>query len=390
MFHSKALLHRCLLGTSLIAGLLISGCNHDSKDSAAEKVSRQLQTVLDTAVAKPETGYPGAILYARSADGVWQNSAGIGEINTQTAMNPDDKFRAGSMLKMLVSAVTLQLIEEGKLSLDATVPTVLPVNIAETLHNNEQITVQMLLNHTSGIPEPLNDAAFEQVATNPANIWAVGEWINLAATQNPLFAPGEGWSYSNANYLLLGMIIEQATGNTWRSEVRRRVIDRLALTNTFLPEPGDLSIPGNYAHGYIEGMDVTGIDPSMMDAAGGSALVTTASDLVRFLDAFLSGDLFQHSDTVNTLMSFVEAQDETGLPASYGLGLQHYVYAASEMMGHTGGTAGFAGCVFVFPAENITIAAMVNASEMESLFLDIVIPVFETLKEPAPTNGGNQ
>lgn len=386
MFYSNTLVRQRLLGISLIAGLLISGGNYNSKFDASQIISNQLQTILDAAISKPETSYPGAILYVRSASGVWQHSAGIGEINTQTAMRPDDRFRAGSMLKTLVSTVVLQLVEEGKLTLETTLPTVLPLNITEALQNNQRITVQMLLNHTSGIAEPLDNAVFDLIGAKPSNIWTAEEWIHRAAMQKPIFPPGEGWHYSNANYLLLGMIIEHTTGAPWRSEVQRRVIDLLALTNSSLPNPGDLNITGNYAHGYIKGLDVTNIDPSMLDAAGGGAFVTTASDISLFLDTLLSGALFQQNDTMKTLMSFVETQDETGLPSSYGLGLQRYIYEGNEMIGHTGGTAGFASCVFVFPSENITIAALVNSIEMKSLFLDIVFPTFETLKENTSTN----
>jgi D-alanyl-D-alanine carboxypeptidase len=381
MFHHQNWFYRCMLITSLLASLILNGISCASPTGSKDKIGNQLQAILDAAVAKPDAGYPGALLYVRSANVIWQKSSGLGEISTQTMMRADDKFRAGSILKMFVAAVTLQLVEEERFSLDATLPNVLPANIAAKFQDDERITVRMLLNHTSGLPEALTDEVIAQIGADPTKVWTAEEWLDLAAEQSQAFAPGEGWMYSNTNYILLGMVIENATGNSWRSEIRQRVIGRLGLTNTFLPEPGDLSIPGNYAHGYIDGgIDITSVDPSMMDAAGGSALVMTASDLARFLNSLLAGQLFQNSNTSHMLLTFVDAQDESGLPYGYGLGLQRYQYEGSEMIGHGGATAGFASCVFVFPGENLTIAAMINAEEMMNVYTDIVIPAFNTLK----------
>ena len=102
-----------------------------------------------------------------------------------------------------------------------------------------------------------------------------------------MFAPGASFSYSNTDYTLLGLIIEQITGRSWRHEVTRWVIRPLRLAHTDVPEPGDRSIAAPYAHGYValdgEVIDVN-LDPSFAGAAGGGALVTTVQDLARFLE----------------------------------------------------------------------------------------------------------
>ena len=89
-----------------------------------------------------------------------------------------------------------------------------------------------------------------QLARHPAKVWKVSEFLDLAAAQPPVFAPGTGFSYSNTDYNLLGLIIERITGRSWRHEVTRRVIRPLRLTRTSLPAPGDRSIKGAHAHGY--------------------------------------------------------------------------------------------------------------------------------------------
>ena len=123
----------------------------------------------------------------------------------------------------------------------------------------------------------------------------------MAAEQKPYFPPGEGFTYSNTDYNLLEVVIEQATGSTWREEVRTRVVEPLHMENTLLPEPGDLFIPSNYAHGYMDIggtlVDYSRIDSSMAGAAGGHALVTTTMDLAQFLEAMLSDKLFMKTGT---------------------------------------------------------------------------------------------
>ena len=110
----------------------------------------------------------------------------------------------------------------------------------------------MLLGHRAGIPDWDSPAIDEQVARDPAKVWKVAEFLDLAAAKPPLFAPGTSFSYSNTDYTLLGLIIERITGRSWRHEVTRRVIRPLRLARTALPAPGQRSIKGPLAHGYLE------------------------------------------------------------------------------------------------------------------------------------------
>ena len=109
--------------------------------------------------------------------------------------------------------------------------------------NAAAISVRMLLGHRSGIPEWITPAVNEEIARHPAKVWKVGEILDLAAAQPPVFPPGTSYTYSNTNYNLLGLIIEHLTGHSWRHEVSRRVIGPLGLTRTSLPAPGHRSMP---------------------------------------------------------------------------------------------------------------------------------------------------
>ena len=178
---------------------------------------------------------------------------------------------------------------------------------------------------------------------------------------------------------------EQATGRSWRAEIRERVIEPLDLENTLLPEPGDHSIPGNHAHGYFfyEGQvfDVSYVDPSMAGAAGGHALVTTVMDLARFLDAVLAGELFQNSGTLDEMLAYVAAAEGfEPWVVGYGLGLEVFEFPNGvKGLGHTGGTAGYIAYVVHLPEQDITIAGSWNFQEYYEMYLpllEILVPGF--------------
>jgi D-alanyl-D-alanine carboxypeptidase len=308
----------------------------------------------------------------------------LADIETNTPMRADDQFRAGSLMKPFISVVILQLVEEGLFSLDDPLTAVLPVRVTDKFAGSDQITVRMLLNHTSGIPEWSTAAADAEVAANPAKVWEVEEFLDLAAAQEPAFAPGEEHAYANTNYNLLGLVIEEATGRSWREEVRQRILQPLGLENTSLPEPGETAITGDHARGYepLDGqlVDFTAADPSMAGAAGGGALVTTAADLARFLAAVLAGELFQETGTLDELLTFVDAPDEAGVPYWYGLGMEKYVLPGNvEMIGHLGCTAGYCSAVHYLPAQEITVAAMINIKDPGSLYFQLFLPTLELL-----------
>jgi D-alanyl-D-alanine carboxypeptidase len=264
-------------------------------------LARQLQQALRDGLSDPATNFPGAILHVHSPTlGAWTGVAGLGRLAPATPMRPGDRFRAGSIVKPFVATAVLQLAERGKLSLDARLPDVLPTDVTRRFTGAADITVRMLLGHRSGIAEWDLPAIDLELARHPTKVWKVSEFLDLAAAQPPVFAPGQGFFYSNTDYNLLGLVIERITGRSWRHEVTRRVIAPLRLTSTSLPAPGNRSITGAHAHGYLmldgKTIDLTRVDPSFAGAAGASALITAAGDLARFIDALFDGRLFRPPD----------------------------------------------------------------------------------------------
>src|SRR5215218_3424197 len=290
------------------------------------ELARQLQRALRASLRDPGTTAPGAILHVRSPRlGRWTGVAGLGRVAPDVPMRRADRFRAGSIAKPFVAVVVLQLAERGRLSLDTRLPEVLPASVVGRFPTAADITVRMLLGHRSGLPEWDLPAIDIELSRHPEKVWKVSEFLDLAAAQPPMFAPGTGFFYANTNYNLLGLIIERVTGRSWRGEVTRRVFRPLRLTRTGLPAPGHPAIDGAHAHGYAEldgrTIDITRVDPSFAGAAGASALVTTVGDLARFIDALFKGRPFRHRSTLRQMLDLAPAQGEGGL-AGYGLGIE--------------------------------------------------------------------
>jgi D-alanyl-D-alanine carboxypeptidase len=369
-----------------------------------EELAAQLQAVLEAAVASPDTNYPGVVLHVNSPElGSWSGAAGLGQVETSTPMRPHDKFRAGSLTKPFISVVILQLVEEGLFSLDDPTTAVLPESITNKFANSDQITVRMLLNHTGGLPDFMNLAGPEIVA-DLTKVWEEEEFLDFAAAQEPWFAPGEAQGYSNTDYTLLGMIIEEATGQSWREEMRQRIFEPLNLENTLLPEPDDVTIPGDHAHGYSDFgagiVDATELaNASVVGAPGGQALVTNAEDLARFVTAVAAGELFQEAGTMGEMLTFVDWPDGNPLSPyvdAYGLGLMQAPFGSGiEGVGHSGDTeGGYHGFVFYLPAQDMTISGGVNTPDERAGFLlvpralEVLVPGYSAPEQPAQAGAG--
>jgi CubicO group peptidase (beta-lactamase class C family) len=156
-------------------------------------LARRLQRVLRDALRDPSITAPGAILHVRSPRlGAWTGVAGRGRVAPDVPMRPGDRFRAGSIAKPFVAVVVLQLAERGRLSLDARLPDVLPASVVGRFPTAADITVRMLLNHRSGIPEWNSPAVAEKVARKPAKVWRSRSFSISRPRSRRCSLPGRG------------------------------------------------------------------------------------------------------------------------------------------------------------------------------------------------------
>jgi len=336
---------------------------HASSDPPLSQTTvTDLQQTLDAVVAAKVA--PGvSLFFERPGYAAWSGTSGVANTETSVPLVPAARCRAGSILKLAVATAVLQLVERGELDLDARLPSLLPTDVTSRVANADAITLRMLLDHTSGVAD-WDDSDFDAlVAADPAHVWSFDELIDRAHALPVPFAPGVGWAYSNTDYTLLGAIIERVTGKSWRSVVRERVFARAGMTESSLPEEGNVRCDG-CARGYApiddELVDITEVDPSMAGPAGGDALVTTPADLGRLIDAHVTGMLFDDPGTLALALDFTAAPVPEWEQTGYGLGIAHYEANGVELIGHLGGTAGFQSFVFYQPDTGATLSGYMN------------------------------
>ncbi|MFE9772483.1 serine hydrolase domain-containing protein [Streptomyces sp. NPDC005931] len=271
-------------------------------------------SVLPLLVTRGEA--PAAALLAAGEKGSRYAHAGPG-------MAPSDHFRAGSMTKTFIATVVLQLAEEQRLSLSDTVERHLPGLVRGAGNDGRALTLRSLLTHTSG----LYDFAAETGGTVPLT---ARQAVRIAVTHPPA-DPGR-FSYSNTNYVLLGLVVEQVTGRPYATEAERRIVAPLRLTGTSFPG-SRTSLPSPHGRAYAaDGTDVTDLDPRVAGAAG--ELVTTLADLNRFYAALLGGELLPPR-------RLREMLDTRAAHGSYGMGLFPVrLPCGTTVWGHNGHIAG--------------------------------------------------
>ncbi|MEU5551947.1 serine hydrolase domain-containing protein [Micromonospora sp. NPDC047793] len=289
--------------------------------------------------AVPEAGVPGALAAVRDGRHDWQGAAGQAFLTKPRPMQPQMRHRIGSITKTFVATTVLQLVDEGRLGLDDPIGQRLPdVVPGET---GAQVTVRMLLNHTSGIGNYTNAMIDSYAAINRMQVttYAPAELVAMGLAMPPTNAPGAGFSYSNTNYVLAGMLIEAVTGSSTATEVQRRILRPLKLTGTSFPGT-DPTIRGPHGGAYFApfgARDVSEFNMSWAGAAG--EMISTTADLNTFFRALLRGDLLRPAtlDQMLTRVPMVPGMPEAG---GYGLGIYSLSTPCGEVWGHDGAVIG--------------------------------------------------
>ncbi|HWQ14037.1 MAG TPA: serine hydrolase domain-containing protein [Roseiflexaceae bacterium] len=326
-----------------------------------------LQRILDETVADGKI--PGAVL-AVQIPGYepWAGASGYADVQRAQPMTPATQVRIASISKVFTAVVVMQLVEEGRLDLDAPIATWYPGLVPY----GDAITVRALLNHTAGLYDYLEDKHFLARAFQaPEYRWPPEELVAYAAQQQPVFLPGtqDAWDYSSTNYVLLGMIVEQVTGNPLAYEMRQRVLIPAGLRHTYFPP--DEAVEGVQARGYRHERDQTNISLSFAYATAN--MVSTVGDVQRFGEALFGGRLLR-PETLEMMLTFENGKGQYNMPAlEYGLGVMRNVLpvgpdasgrarpaAASTVLGHIGGFGGFRSALWHAPESGITIALGVN------------------------------
>jgi D-alanyl-D-alanine carboxypeptidase len=267
----------------------------------------------------------------------------------------------GSVTKSFTAVLILKLVEEGRLSLDTPVSKWFP-----DLPSADEISIRHLLNHSSGIPEIIPKVLLKSII--PSTYWKPEELVDLIAKDEPQSTPGTRFDYSNSNYILLGLIIEEVSGKPFTQLLHEQIIDPLNLEHThFIPyetAPVQLVTGFDRDMASIPGMLTIGTDNTSWatSAFTSGAMASTAEDLGVFFERLFAGALLSPS-TMEEMTTFIDASNP-GFPeqTGSGLGLMRIEVDEQELIGHAGQFMGSTAIVMHSPDENYSIAVTCNLS----------------------------
>ena len=344
----------------------------ESSEQLSVRAEREITSLLHDVLKEHDT--PGI--------GVWLESPEIGEFAwTPGEANPETgetyatgtHHRIGSITKPFVGEVILQLADEGVISLDDTVEAWFP-----ELDGAEDITVRMLGNMTSGVFNYTEALAWmSELMDDPEATWEPDELLRFGFELTEELEPGAEWSYSNTNYVMLGLIIEDVTGNDLADELEYRIFEPLELTGTAFADSEDPSLPDPYARANTamglgaSTRDSTDWNPSWAWAAG--QIHSTPADMLRWApDIYESSRISdemrsERLDLVDVRPADIEeeiagTEDPADLNIGYGFG----ILMTDGWYGHDGLIAGYASMVAYHPERDASLVIFSNADEIGS------------------------
>ncbi len=344
-----------VLSTFLLAQIAATG----TAQTIDPLLETMFQRTLDSMIVVLNSKGLGASVQI-STDAVWAGAAGISSANPLEELTTDHVFGIGSVHKTMTAGCILQMADEGKLSIE------------DSLHEwldtfpfiNPNITIRQLLRHQSGIYDVITNPDYQPtILTDLDSIW---KWDDVIRTfiHAPLFQPGASFSYSNTNYLLLGLIIEKVGGRPYHEELRDRFLKPLNLNSIVLP-PYE-AFPPDVAHLWLDLNGDGTVDDAHdffsswkswhSSAAPAGSYFSTPADMARWMRAYMNGSLLSPA-----MMTAMKTSVTTPFPngTKYGLGIMDRNIFGLKAYGH-GGDAGFSASVWYFPSKDISIAVLNN------------------------------
>lgn len=300
------------------------------------------------------TGIPGvSVAVYTEQEGWWTGASGYAKVETKTPMAARHLQYLQSIAKSYMAVAILTLYEEGKVELDAPMTKYLPARLTKYIKKAEAITIRMLLNHTSGVPEySVHPAFVSYVMLHPTKVFNVEDALKCLADENLQFVPGSKHVYVNTNYLLLAMIADVITGDH-AVYMNKVIFKKLGLAHTFYRNSFSYLENPALVDSYWDILNTgrpANITPlqqaNVATLKGDDGIVCTTTDAIRFLKGLVEGKLLKPA-TIDLMKQWVN--DDAGKPI-YGLGLVHYEAGGLTAYGHSGGGIG-AGCILLYVPE---------------------------------------
>lgn len=316
---------------------------------------------------------------------IWSGAMGYADLRNRSRAHPSYLYGVGSITKVFVACVIQQLVDAGRLSLDATAGELLGEAVAG-IPNADRATVRQLLDHTSGVPSWEFDPQWIRKGRGAAmeigHLWSKTEALDYLRSGRDTAPnePGAGYAYSNSNYTLLGLIIEKVTGHEAVQEVHERILTPLGLMDIRFEgfESEDAArLPARYHFGTAEFLRAAGlhatfrrIDARLIDVSRSNlstewtagAVVATARDLALFARALRDG-LIVSPAALRRMESFRPTDDRD---EDMGQGLALDRYGKEELIGYTGNVLGFGAAVGWLPRGDMVLVVMTNVGAMHA------------------------
>jgi D-alanyl-D-alanine carboxypeptidase len=357
-----------LLGLLAAVVVCSAGCgvrNAERADDLNARLKQAVDRFLSTHMV------PGASVAVIVDGRLFEAISGVADVATKRKVTVDTTFRLASVTKNYVAALALDLAEDGVVSLDDRVQRWLP-RLPESLAFVREVTLRQLLSHTSGLAQTSTDDRDRGRVLTSDDL--------LARIPPPVCQPGTCWSYADGNYILVGLVLEAATGRPLSAELNARLLRPFDLTRTRLLNAAALSKPTplQYALAYDRGEPVVPhrlrqqlLPISAENGAGG--MIAAASDVARWADALFTGRVVDST----SLKEMLDTGTMRGLPcpegcpSPYSLGVFHYIVADHELVGHDGSS----GTVVAHDqGRRLTVAILTNGGERDmGAFLRVVL-----------------
>lgn len=372
-----ALRRRPLLGAVLLASL-VPACAGPSPSSTSGDWTRATAAAGTMAsAALGERRIPGlSLAILRGSDAALVRGYGLEDVTQSRAVSPATVFQLGSISKQFLAALVLRLAEQRRLSLDDAVTdyvdgfTQLPPGLA----------VRHLLNHTSGIREPFTVPAYQAGIEDLGR--SAAEWVEILRQHPVNFKPGSRWSYSNANYMLLALIVERVTGDAYEQALTRELFQPLGLLSLRQCTPLPLG-PGE-ARGHVLNDDriATAVPENMNWIRGDGGLCGNALDVARWFRLLATGQVLNEA-SYRAMTTATRLDD--GTEADYGFGLSLVPLDGRPKVAHNGAMLGFSASAAYYPESEVTVVVLTNRGNVrtESIeraiarrLLDLPVPAF--------------
>jgi len=366
-FPERTMRALALLGLALA---LMGLCRLDGADQRA----KQVDTLLKALVAEREPG--AAVLVAKEGRAVYNSSRGVADLQAMRPIDFRTNFRLASVTKQFTAAAIMLLVRDGKLRYEDRLTDLFP----DFPEYGRAITVRNLLDHTSGLPdyEELMPAYDRTVPVEDVQIQDASVLDLLKRQKAGWFGPGSRWHYSNSGYVLLGLIIEKASGRSFPDFLRERIFTPLNMINTLAYVRGVNKVP-NRAFGYAKENGrwiVTDQSPTSA-TLGDGGIYSSLADLLQWDNALRRHGLLSESEMSPALTPVrVPSKGPTGpdgAPADYGFGWFLNGWKGHARMWHYGETVGFRTAIQRFTDDGLTVVVLCNRSDLDAAALSLKV-----------------